>query len=100
MAVVLLIGAGPLAALMAAEREFSDRAPGKSSRKAAAPNPSSTAMGEGALQEARNAASRASSVSASRVSHSQMTSADQPLAESAETAAMSRSLFRAIFLRQ
>ena len=48
MAVVLLIGAGPLAALMAADRVFSDRAPGKSSRKAAVPNPSSTAMEEGA----------------------------------------------------
>lgn len=89
MAVMLLIGAGPLAALMAAEREFSERTPGTSSRTSAAPNPSSTAMEEGAYRE-RKAASRRVSAVGSRVSHSQTTSADQPSARNAFSAARSR----------
>jgi len=100
MAVVLLIGAGPLAALMAAEREISGRGPGKSSRTDFASNPSPTAMGEGSYLGVRNVASRAWSAPGSRVSHSQITSADQPALSSAETAASSRCWFRAIFARQ
>jgi hypothetical protein len=90
MRIVHMLGADALAALMAADREISDRASGKSSRAALAPNPSSTAMGEGAFQGLRKSASRASSASASRVSHSQITSADQPAPWSAWIAAPSR----------
>lgn len=90
MRIVHLLGAGALAALMAADREFSEQAPGKSSRAALGPNPSSTAMGEGANQAARNAASRALTAPGSRVSHSQITSADQPARSSAAIAAASR----------
>lgn len=89
MAMMLLIGAGPLVALLAADREISARAAGTSSRTRLTPNPSSTAMGEGAYVD-RNAASLHVSAPGSRVSHSQTTSTDQPFARKAFSAARSR----------
>lgn len=104
MAVVILLGAGPLAALMAADRQSlaSARA---TSCIAPAPNPSpvgasAAAAGEGAPQRAKNASSLCESADASRVSHSQITSADQPSPRSALSAAASRARLRAIFARQ
>lgn len=99
MAVMRLVGAGPLAALMAAEREFSARPAGSSSRTQDAANPSPAAIGEGTYRE-RNVETRAASAPASRVSHSQITSDDQPARLSAARTEASRARLRSIFARQ
>lgn len=80
MASVLMIGAGSLAALMAADRE----------RCAARVQESSP----------KNFTSRSDSAAASRSPHSQTTSVDQPLASSAVTELASRARLRAIFAVQ
>lgn len=104
MAIVIMLGAGPLAALMAADRtELGSRL--TSSYVAALPNPSpvgasAVLAGEGAPQRAKNAASLRESAAASRVSHSQTTSADQPDARNALSAALSRARLRSTLARQ
>lgn len=101
MAVMLFVGAGPLAALMAADRKLSARVPSNlSSRSAVASDPSSTAMEEGVFHRERNDASRRESASGARVSHSHTTSDDQPLRFSAARTATSRCWLRAILARQ
>ena len=101
MAIMLLVGAGRLAALMAAERIELGRA---SSRVAAASDPSgacvsATPVPEGSYCE-RNEASLRESAAPSRVSHSHTTSADQPSPRNALSEALSRATLRPILARQ
>lgn len=88
MTVTLLIGAGPLAARMAADR----------GRAARGGEPDWLAPW--AEDQARNDPNFADSAGASRSSHSQIVSADQPAAESAATDSASRVRLRAIFAVQ
>lgn len=104
MAIVLTVGAEALAALMAADRQ--DLRRGRtSSCDAAVSNPSpvrvsATRAGEGTLYDLRNEESFRESAGASRVSHSQTTSADQSSARNALSEARSRFWLRSIFARQ
>ena len=99
MAVVLMLGAGPLAAFMAAGRSNSGLSRASSYARPG-PSPSLYApTGEG-QSSARNAASLAASTAGARVSHSQTTSADQPADDKVANEAASRATLRAIFARQ
>lgn len=104
MAIVIMLGAGPLASLMAADR-LSLGSACASSYAAPNPNPSpadasAASSGEGALQRDKKAPSLSASKFASRVSHSQTTSAVQPADRSAFSEAESRARLRSIFVRQ
>ena len=104
MAVVLMLGSGPLAALMALERNELGRGRASSCELAAPiPSPargSAPPAGEGSLHASRNAESCAASAFGARVSHSQTVSTDQPSASSAATVAPSRTRLRPILARQ
>lgn len=101
MAIVLMLGAAPLAALMAAERLELGQA-GASSRAVGADEaPAGDApVPAGALHRDRNAPSLRESDAASRVSHSQTTSGVQPSRRSVLSEAASRARLRSIFVRQ
>jgi len=104
MAIVIMLGAEPLASLMAADR-LSLGSARASSYPAPNPNPSladasAASAGEGALQRDKKAPSLRASKFASRVSHSQTTSAAQPADRSAFSEAESRVRLRSIFVRQ
>ncbi len=103
MAILLTLGAGPLAALMAAERIDLGRARASSRVAPASHTPArawAAPAGEWIVHFDRNALSLRASADASRVSHSHTTSADQPPARSALSDAASRARWRPFFVRQ
>lgn len=104
MAIVILLGAAPLAALMAADRQSLGSVRAASCvAKVPSPSPvsaSAAPAGEGAPQFDKNALSARESAASSRVSHSQIVKADQPALRSAFSDAASRWRLRAIFARQ
>ncbi len=101
MTIHLLIGAGPLAALMAADRGAEG---GALEALAFGADPSGGSYDRGVdqprIDQPKKVANREDSAAASRVSHSQITNDDQPAAASASVTALSRARLRAILAVQ